>query len=472
MDKSIIIIGGGPAGYTAAIRGAQLGAKVTLVEKDELGGTCLNCGCIPTKALYRTAEIVNTLRNIDHFGIRIEGYSIDVNKIHERKRTIVKQLVSGVQQLLKANKVEVVKGRAQFKNESTVTVIKDDGSEEDLRGNHIIIAAGSKPMLPPIPGANLEGIMLSDDILDFTEVPKSLAVIGGGVIGMEFAAIFNALGTKVTVVEYMTSILSMADSDIIKRFTAIQKKKGMEIFTSTKVVGIEKSEYEYILNCETKKGITKIAAEKVLLSVGRAPLIEELNLQAAGIGFDRKGVKVDSNFRTNVKGIYAIGDINGKAMLAHAAAHHGIKAVEHIVIGRESEDKSVVPSCIFTFPEIASVGITEEMAKEQGINYKVGKFLFGANGKALTLGEPEGMVKVISKIRDEVEGENKEEIIGVHIMGPHASDIIHEGSLVVSTGLRVEDVIETIHAHPTLAEAFSEAVMAIKGQSIHQVNRG
>jgi dihydrolipoamide dehydrogenase len=471
MDKSIIIIGGGPAGYTAAIRAAQLGAKVTLVEKEELGGTCLNRGCIPTKALYRTAEIINTLRNVEQFGIKVEGYSIDVDKIQERKKAIVNQLVSGIQQLLKANKVEVIRGTAQFKNENTVTISKEDGGEVELCGSAIIIATGSKSMLPPIPGADLDGIMLSDDILDFTEVPKSLAVIGGGVIGMEFAAIFNALGTKVTVVEYMPSILPMVDTDITKRLTAIQKKKGMEISTSTKVISIEKDDSGYILSYESKKGITNIAVEKVLISVGRAPQVEGLNLQAAGIKFDRKGIEADSNYRTNIKGIYAIGDINGKSMLAHAAAHQGIKAVEHIVRGKEIDDKTVVPSCIFTFPEIASVGITEEQAKEHGLKYKTGKFLFGANGKALALGEPEGMVKVISKTVDGQEGENRDEIIGVHILGPHASDIIHEGALAVSAGLRVEEVIETIHAHPTLSEAFSEAVMALKGQSIHQVNR-
>lgn len=470
MDRHLIIIGGGPAGYTAAIKGAQLGAKVTLIERNSLGGTCLNRGCIPTKALHRTAEIMNTLKNVEHFGISVDGYSLNVDKIQQRKLQIVSQLVSGIEQILKANKVEVIKGTVQFKNENTLLLSKEDDSVEEISGSHIIIATGSKPVLPAIPGAELEGILSSDELLEFTEVPKSLAIIGGGVIGMEFAAIFNALGTKVSVIEYMPSILPMLDLDITKRLTAAQKKRGMEIYTDTKVISIEKSEDGYRLNCENKKGETKITAEKVLISVGRIPFIEGLNLETVGVEFDKKGIKVDNNYSTNIKGIYAIGDANGKSMLAHAAAHQGIKAAEHIMKGKESDDKSVVPSCIFTFPEVACVGITEEEAKGQGLNYITGKFLFGANGKALTLGEPEGMVKIISKTNIEEGGETREEIVGVHIMGPHASDIIHEGALAVSRSLRIEDVIETIHAHPTLSEAFSEAVMAVKGEAIHQVN--
>jgi dihydrolipoamide dehydrogenase len=400
----------------------------------------------------------------------VEGYSLNVDKVQERKQNIVNQLVTGIDQLLKANKIEVIRGTVHFKNANSVIIEKYDGSPEELMGSHIVIATGSKPVLPPIPGADLEGILLSDELLDFTKVPKSLAIIGGGVIGMEFATIFNALGTKVSVVEYMQGILPTVDLDLTKRLTVAQKKRGMEINTSTKVTNIEKDESGYILNCESKKGVIRITAEKVLISAGRVPLIEGLNLQSAGIEFASKGIKVDHSYRTNIEGVYAIGDVNGKSMLAHAAAHQGIKVVEHIVKGKEIDDKDFVPSCIFTFPEIASVGITEEQAKEQGLNYKTGKFLFGANGKALTLGEPEGMVKVISTTVCEEDEESREKIVGVHIMGPHASDIIHEGALVVSRGLQIEDIIETIHAHPTLSEAFSEAVMALRGESIHQVN--
>ena len=469
LDKHLIIIGGGPAGYTAAIRAAQLGAKVTLIEKDELGGTCLNKGCIPTKALYRTAEIMNTLNSVEHFGINVDGYSLDVDKIQERKKSIVDQLVSGIKQLLKANKIEVIKGTVRFKDADSVIIDKEDGSFEELSGSHIIIATGSEPALPPIPGVDIEGVLFSDELLNFSEAPKSLAIIGGGVIGMEFAAIFNAFGSKVSVVEYMPNILPVVDLDLTKRLTAMQKRRGIDIYTSTEVVSIEKVGDEYSLNCENKKGTMKVAAEKVLVSVGRKPILEGLNLKNAGIVYTRKGITVDCNYRTNIESIYAIGDVNGENMLAHAAAHQGIKAVEHIITGRGVNSEVIIPSCIFTFPEIASVGMTEAQAKEKGLEYKVGKFLFGANGKALTLGESEGMVKVIATTFSE-QGESREEIIGVHIMGPHASDIIHEGALAISSGLEIREVIETIHAHPTLSEAFSEAVMALKGEAIHQVN--
>ena len=469
MDKHLIIIGGGPAGYTAAIRAAQLGAKVTLIEKDELGGTCLNKGCIPTKALYRTAEIMKTLNSVEQFGINVDGYSLNVDKIQERKKSIVIQLSTGIKQLLKANKIEVIKGTAYLKDTNSVTIDKHDGSSEELIGSHIIIATGSKPSLPPIPGADIEGLLFSDELLDFTEIPKSLVIMGGGIIGMEFAAIFNAFGTKVSVVEYMPNILPMVDLDLTKRLTAVQKRRGIDIYTSTKVVGIEKRGNQYTLNCESKKGIIPITAEKVLVSVGRTPILEGLSLETVGIEYDRKGIRVDCNYRTNIESIYAIGDANGESMLAHAAAHQGIKAVEHIITGRSVSSKAIVPSCIFTLPEVASVGITEAQAKEKGLDYKVGKFLFGANGKALTLGESEGMVKVIATVSSE-EGESREEIIGVHIMGVHASDIIHEGALAVSRGMKIRDIIETIHAHPTLSEAFSEAVMALKCEAIHQVN--
>ncbi|MDP4091086.1 MAG: dihydrolipoyl dehydrogenase [Bacillota bacterium] len=475
MDKDIIIIGGGPGGYTAAIRAAQLGAKVAVIEKDELGGTCLNRGCIPTKALYRTAEILNTLKSVDQFGITVDNYKIDVDSIQKRKLGIVEQLVTGIRQLLKANNVEVVAGTAVLKGKNTVEVCESGGNTLCITAANIIIATGSKAVLPPIPGSDLEGIWLSDDILNFTDIPDSLAVIGGGVIGMEFAAIFNALGSKVTVLEYMPAILPMVDADLTKRLTAAVKRKGIDINTSTKVKGIEPSAERYTLCCEGKKGEMTVPAQKVLIAVGRAPVTEGLNLTDVGVEYDRKGIKVDENYCTNIEGIYAIGDVNGEILLAHAAAHQGIRAAEHIMgtLQDDHSDKKVpIPSCIFVFPEIASVGLTEEQAKEQGLNYKVSKFLFGANGKALTLGEPEGMVKVISKASAENEGDEvKETIIGVHIMGPHASDIIHEGVLAVNSELELEAVINTVHAHPTLSEAFSEAVMGLKGQAIHMVNR-
>lgn len=459
MDKDIIVIGGGPGGYVAAIRAAHLGAKVCMIERDKVGGTCLNRGCIPTKALWRNAEILNTLKHIKEFGIEIDGYSINVEEVQSRKQKVVDQLVSGIEQLLNANKVEVINGTASLKDKNTVVVALADGSSKELTAKHIIVATGSKTTLPPIEGANLEGILTSDEILNFKEVPKRLTIIGGGVIAMEFAGIFAAMGSAVTVVN-RSSILKRVDSDIVKRFSVSAKKKGVEIITDCTMDKIEKRDGLFYLLGENKKGKFEIEAEALLAATGRDPVLEGINLEGVGIEFSKRGIKVDSNYETNIEGIYAIGDVNGKIMLAHAASHQGITVAERIM-GIENSFHSPVPDCIFVFPEISSVGITEDEAKEQGIVYKASKFMFGANGKALSLGEGEGFVKVLSN--------EQEEIIGVHIMGPHASDLIHEGTLAISAKLKIDDIKNTIHAHPTLSEAFHEAVCGLKGEAIHMV---
>ena len=459
MDKDIIVIGGGPGGYVAAIRAAHLGAKVCVIERDRVGGTCLNRGCIPTKALWRNAEILNTLKNIKEFGIEVDGYSINVEEVQNRKQKVVDQLVSGIEKLLDANKVEVINGTASLKDKNTVVLTLPDGSSRELTAKNIIIATGSKTTIPPIEGASLEGILTSDEILNFKEIPKRLTVIGGGVIAMEFAGIFAAMGSVVTVVN-RSAILKRVDSDIVKRFSVSAKKKGIEIVTDCKMDKIEKRNGLFYLLGENKKGKFELEAEALLVATGRDPVLEGINLEGLGIEFSKRGIKVDSNYETNIKGIYAIGDVNGKVMLAHAASHQGVTVAERIM-GIESNSHSPVPDCIFVFPEISSVGITEDEAKEQGIIYNASKFMFGANGKALSLGEGEGFVKVLSN--------EQEEIIGVHIMGPHASDLIHEGTLAISANLKIDDIKNTIHAHPTLSEAFHEAVCGLKGEAIHMV---
>lgn len=461
--KDLVVIGGGPGGYVAAIRAAKLGASVCLVEKDKLGGTCLNRGCIPTKALYRNAEILNTLKDIDKFGITVDSYSANVNKIQERKNAVVEQLVSGVNQLLKGNKIEILKGTGTIlpsqNNEKVVSVSLENGETCEVSAKNIIIATGSKPTIPPIEGAGDEGIYTSEGILNFDHIPKTLAIIGGGVIGMEIACIFNALGTNVTILEFLPSILVQLDTDITKRLTVSLKKRGISINTSVKVNKIEKTIEGYTVYGEGKKGEISVNAEKVLISTGRMPVTEGLGLESVGIEFDRKGIKVDSNYMTNIEGIYAIGDVNGKIMLAHAASHQGVIVSEHIMgIEHSKEYNSVVPGCVFIFPEVAYAGITENEAKKQGLHYKTSKFMFGANGKALALGEGEGFVKVISC---------NDVIIGVHIMGPHASDLVHEGALAITNKMDVASIKNTIHAHPTLSEAFAEAVLGLNGEAIH-----
>jgi len=458
-DFDLIVIGGGPGGYVAAIRTAQLGAKVCLIEKHKLGGTCLNWGCIPTKALYRSAEVYHLMKNSEEFGILKSGITVDWELVQCRKRKIVDQLVGGIVQLMKSYGITVIEGEAQFEDTNTVLVRKSDETTENYSADHIIIATGSKPALLPIEGADLPDVLDSTAMLSVEHIPNRLVIIGGGVIGMEFAAIFSAFGSQVTVIEFLPSILAQLDGDISKRFTPMMKKRGVEILTSAEVKKIEEEDGHVVLTLSTKKGDMKIPADKVLMATGRKPAVEGLMLEKAGVAYSKKGIGTNSYGQTNILNIYAIGDVTGGIMLAHTASHQGIIAVEHMMGMEPQYNADVVPSCVFAFPEIASVGMTEEEAVAKGIVYKTSKFMFGANGKALTLGEGEGFLKVISD-EDDV-------IIGVHILGPHASDLIHEGALAISMKARAQDIINTIHAHPTLAEVFSEAVMGLKGIGLH-----
>lgn len=460
MDFDILIIGGGPGGYTAAIKAGQLGAKVGIIEKENWGGTCLNWGCIPTKALYKNAEVLRTIKKADSLGITIPEYQLDFNKVQERKNQITLKLVKGVDSLLKANKVQKIKGTASFIDKNTVKVMAIDGSSEEYTAEKIIIATGSKENIPPIEGAKLPGVLTSKSLLEITEIPKSLVVIGGGVIGLEFASIFKAMGTEVKVIEFLPNILASIDRDITKRLMPILKKQGIEIHTSTKVEKIVSLENELVVYAEGKKERYEFKAEKVLLAVGRRPYTEGLNAHEIGIDIEKGAIKVDENYETNISGVYAIGDVTGKVLLAHVAAHQGIKVINDI-LGQKAIKDSPIPACIFIFPEIATVGITEEKLKEKDIEYKTSKFLFGANGKALTLDEVDGFVKVICDKNDK--------IIGVHIMGPHASDLINQGTIAISEGMNIDDFKGIIYAHPTLSESFSEAVLGINDEAIHIV---
>ena len=459
MDKDIIIIGGGPGGYVAAIRAAQLGLNVTVIEKDKLGGTCLNRGCIPTKALYRNAEILNILENIDEFGISVSDYSINVAKVQDRKNKIVHTLVSGVEQLLKANKVEVISGEATLKDKNTVTVKTADGVQ-NIRTKNIIIATGSVPYMPSIKDIEEKGVVTSDELLEFEEIPEELVVLGGGVIGLEFAGIFNAMKTKVKVIKASTTIFPSVDSDITKRYSAYLKKQGIEVQSSVDVKSIERQGEKLVIKAEGKKGEMSITADTILISKGRRANVKGLDIESLGIVMDKKGIRVDENLKTNIEGIYAIGDVNGISLLAHAASSQGVYAVEHIAGLTNKKYEAIIPDCIFVFPEIASVGVTEDEAKKRELEYNASKFMFGANGKALSLGEGDGFIKILSLKEDDT-------IIGVHIMGPHASDLIHEGALAINNKLGVEDIKKTVHAHPTLSEAFYEAALGLKKEAIH-----
>lgn len=462
MSLDLIVIGGGPGGYTAAIRAAQLGAQVALVEAEKLGGTCLNKGCIPTKALYKSAQAADSMKNISEYGVMVDRFSLDFHRMQERKREIVAQLGAGVEKLIKANRIELIYGHAELVNAGLVRVrVKEgDGKLKEIRGRNILLATGSRSAMPPIPGLDLPGVLDSEQILACEEIPPTLLIIGGGVVGIEFAGIFQALGTQVTVVESSPVILAGLDSEIRRRLLMQLKKKGIQIITDVlvKEIAVDSSGLQVL--AQAKSGRQAFTAQKVLVSTGRKPNLAGLGLEQAGVNYDAKGVKVDARYATNVPGIYAIGDVTGKKPLAHVAAEEGIAAVENIMGRSGHVNYEAIPDCIFSFPEVASVGLTEEQAKEKGIPYTISRSMFAANGKALTMGEAEGMVKVISS------NETKE-IIGVHILGPHASDLIHEASLGLAHKMNAESIGRTVHAHPTLAECFLEAVNGLENKAIH-----
>ena len=459
-EIEVVIIGGGPGGYVAAIKAAHLGLKALLVEKDKLGGVCLNWGCIPTKALVSTAELLNNLQRAGEFGIQVKDYSFDFSAIMKRKDMITQRLSSGVGQLMKANQVRVIKGEGQIIEPGTVEVTGTAGEKEIIKTKNIIIATGSKVMRLPIPGIDSEGVITSNEALSLSELPSRMLIIGGGVVGIEFAGIFKALGVEVTVVEMLPRILLPIDEEIARRLTQLLKRKGIEILTDSKVKAIKKNHQNLEVLISTTDGEKKIETEKVLLAAGRVPELGNIDVQRLGIELNGKAIQVDEKMRTNIPGIYAVGDVVGKIMLAHVASREGIVAVENISGKEVLMNYKVVPNCVFSMPEVASVGLTEEEARKENDNIKVSKFPFMANGKALGMGETEGMVKIIADA-------DTSELLGFHILGAHASDLIAEGTLGLSMEATAFEIVNTIHAHPTLAEAIAEAAEGITGKPIH-----
>lgn len=461
MSKiDVVIIGGGPGGYVAAIKAAHLGLKTVLVEKDKLGGVCLNKGCIPTKALISTTEILNHIQRAEEFGIQVKDYSFDFPAIMKRKDLITRRLSSGVEQLMKANQVRVVLGEGQIIEPGKVEITDTAGQKEIIKTKNIVIATGSKVMKLPLPGIDGEGVITSDKALSLSELPSKMIIIGGGVVGIEFAGIFKALGVEVTVVEMLPRILLPIDEEIALRLTMSLKRKEIEILTDCKVKGIKKNNQNLEVLVSTSEREKKLETEKVLLAAGRVPELGNIDIQRLGIELDKGAIKVDEKMRTNIPGIYAVGDVVGKIMLAHVASREGIVAVENISGKEVLMDYKVVPNCVFSMPEVASVGLTEEEARKENDNIKVSKFPFMANGKALGMGETEGMVKIIAEA-------DTSELLGVHILGVHASDLIAEGALALSMEATAEEIVNTIHAHPTLAETIAEAAEGITGKPIH-----
>jgi len=464
VKKRIIVVGGGPGGYVAAIRAAQLGADVTLVEKQHLGGTCLNIGCIPTKCLLHSAELVSSIREQGaDIGVKVSGLEVDFPQVIRHKNDISKKLTGGVAGLLKKNKVKVMDGVAAFTGAKALEVTKADGTRESMTADAIILATGSVNSVPPIPGIQENPNCIdSTGALNLEKLPESMVVIGGGVIGLELACAYAAFGTKITVVEAQASMLPMLDSDLTDIGVAHMKKMGMDFQLECPVQAVEESPVGAKVICKNKDGETvSFEAEKVLVAIGRKANTEALALDKGGIRHDRGRILVNDRMETNVPGVYAIGDcVKGYAQLAHTASAMGEVAAENICGRKARYDESTNPTSVFILPEAASVGLTEEQAKARGIAYKVGKFPLLANGKSLILNGGEGLVKVIA-------GKALGEILGVHIIGPRATDLIQEAALAIRLEATVDELIDTIHGHPTVSEAVREAALAVEKRAIH-----
>lgn len=458
QEFDVLVIGGGPGGYVAAIRAAKNGAKTALVERKEFGGTCLNIGCIPTKTLIAGVDVYHKARHAMEFGVKISGeISPDWEAMLARKDSVIKTLRGGIGSLLKAAGVTVFKGHGAFTGRKTVKVVDGEGGEvEEITANKIIIASGSETLVPGfIPKG--KRVITSTELLSIPEIPKSLLILGGGVIGCEFACLFAELGTKVTIVEMLDSIMPNIDRETSRVVAAQMQKMGIEIMNG-KPLGDLKADDKGVSG---KVGDLTVSADYLLVSIGRKPALEGMNLAASGVKTNERGwIPVDSSCRTNVPGIFAIGDATGSWQLAHAASAMGVVAADVACGKKNAFDGSLVPGCIFTSPEIGSVGKSQEQCDKEGIETRVGKFPFAALGKAMAINETTGFCKIIADAKTD-------QILGVHIVGPHATDLIAEACPALHLEITAKELGKAIHAHPTLGEAMMEAAHAVHGESAH-----
>jgi dihydrolipoamide dehydrogenase len=459
----LLIIGSGPGGYVAAVKAAQLGADVTIVESNEVGGTCLNWGCIPTKTLSASAEALRKARKLAEYGIECGGdLRPDLAKIMDRKNKVVSTQAKGIRSLFKYRNISLVEGRGRLLAPRRVEIEKRDGTKEVVEADKIIIATGSRPARIPAFAFDGEAILSSNDALNLGALPKSLIIIGAGVIGCEFACIFAEFGVEITMLEMLSRVVSTEDHEISDVLERELKKKKIKLMTGVKVEKVERLTDGVHVFLEGGKELT---AEKLLVSIGRHYNTENIGLEALDIQKGAHGeIRVDDKMETNVKGVYAIGDVVGGMLLAHVASKEGIVAASNACGGKISMDYSVIPAAIFTSPEIGSVGLREHQALAQGLKIKTGRFQFRTLGKAHAMGEIAGMFKVIAE-------DDTDKVLGVHIIGPHASDLVHEGALAIKSGLTVKEVGEMIHAHPTLSEGLMEAAEDVHGMAIHAVNQ-
>jgi dihydrolipoamide dehydrogenase len=470
QEFDLVVLGGGTGGYVAAIRASQLGMKVAIVEKEKLGGTCLHRGCIPSKALLRSAEVYATLKESDKYGVLADSVGYDFRKVQSRKQGIVEQLHKGVQYLMKKGNIAVFEGVGRVMGPSifspqagAVRVEKPNGDQEMIVPRFLLIATGSRPRT--LPGLTIDGtdVVTSDEALQWEELPSSVTIVGGGVIGIEWASMLNDFGVEVTVVEYADRILPLEDEEISKEMARLLKKRKVNIVTSAKVLPdtLEKSDGRVSIQAETAGGVQTFAAEKLLVSVGRQANVENIGLEATEIKVERGVIAVNQHYQTAESHIYAIGDVIGGLQLAHVASHEGILAVEHMAgLNPEPLDYSKVPKCTYSRPEVANVGLTEAEARQQGYEVKVGKFSFKPLGKALVHGENDGFVKVVADAKTN-------DLLGVHMIGPHVTDMISEAGLARVLDAAPWEIGHAIHPHPTLSEALMEAALAVDGKAIH-----
>lgn len=462
VEVDVLIVGGGPGGYVAAIKGAMEGLSVALIEEDRLGGTCLNYGCIPTKALTSSVSLLEKIKSSELHGIDVGAITLNLDQMMARKNEIVHQLVGGIEHLLNVHAIEYINGTAKLNEQGQITV-QTKQANYNFNYKNLILALGSKPSFLPIPGAELEDILTSQDLLDMKEIPKSLTIIGGGVIGMEFAFIFRALGSEVNVVEFLPQILNTLDSDIAETIRDSATEKGIKVFESTKAIGIKNTlDGSKLLEVEINGVMMSICSQSIVMAVGRKANLKSLALDKLGVNLNERnnGINVDGYMRTNVEHIYAIGDVTNKLYLAHVASHQGMVAIDHI-LGKDHEmDYRFIPSVIFTSPEVGCVGMNEKEAKNQNIEIISGKFPFVANGKAITMGEPEGFVKVIADANTRV-------IIGGSIVGVHASNLISVLTNLIVSETKIDDAAKVVYAHPTTSESIHEAILMLDKRAIH-----
>ena len=457
-DYDIAVLGGGPGGYIAAIRAAQLGKKVALIEARELGGTCLNRGCIPTKALLHCAEVYEQTAGSSVFGIEASNVGFDYSRMAAYKDLTVQKLVSGIEGLEKAHKVTVIKGFGRLSDIHTLDVVQPSGEHLTVSYDRLILATGSSPARPPIPGIDGKNVVTSDDILTMTELPESFVIIGGGVIGIEFATLFSTLGRPVTVIEMMPSILPGVDQDVVRTALRVLKKKKVTIVNNAKVTGIEGGD-SVTVSYELNGAVKTAEGACCVVSVGRRAMTKDIGLEECGVEMNRAFVNVDDHMRTNIENIYAIGDITGKIQLAHVASAQGLVAAANAAGHDEVMDYSVVPSCIYTDPEIAFVGLSEEKAKAQGIEYKIGSYNVAGNGRSMVMNANLGVAKLIS----DPDGR----LLGAQLMCPRATDMIAELAAALKLGANVKDIASTIHPHPTVSEVVMEAAHDWEGLCCH-----